>query len=130
MPVLPITSLYAALLVFLSVFLSFFVIFKRWKLKILIGDNNNPEMLKAIRSHGNFHEYVPLALIIMGLCELQGMGHSWLHGLGLSLFVGRIFHVLGITQFKGVNPFRFLGMNATFFMMLIGGVYLLKSYFR
>lgn len=129
MPFLKITSLYTAVLVLFYVFLSFFVIFKRWKLKIIIGDQQNSEMIKSIRAHGNFYEYVPLALIILALCELNGLTVNWLHGLGLSLLIGRISHAYGIVHYKGINLFRAMGMNATFFTLLYGAGFLVYKYF-
>jgi uncharacterized membrane protein YecN with MAPEG domain len=33
----------------------------------VFGDGGDPEMSQAIRAHGNFAEYVPLGLILLGL---------------------------------------------------------------
>ena len=35
----------------------------RLKTEILLGDNGNTEMLKAMRSHGNWSEYAPAYII-------------------------------------------------------------------
>jgi uncharacterized membrane protein YecN with MAPEG domain len=36
---------------------------------IAIGDAGNPEMLRAMRVHSNFAEYVPLSLLLIYFVE-------------------------------------------------------------
>ena len=54
-----IVPLYAALLSFIFVFLSIKTISTRRSLKIGIGHANNEKMLRIMRVHSNFAEYVP-----------------------------------------------------------------------
>ncbi len=60
-----ITILYAALLAILFVVLSIRTIRLRRSLKIGVGDAGNYKMLRAIRVHSNFSEYVPLAVLLI-----------------------------------------------------------------
>ncbi len=46
----------------------------------------------AIRAHGNACEYVPVALILLGLSEGMGAPGWVLHILGLMLVAGRLLH--------------------------------------
>lgn len=71
-----ITLIYAGLLGLLFLLLSFWVVKRRAQFKVMIGEGEAPEMLSAIRAHGNFAEYVPLTLLLMALCELAGWGRS------------------------------------------------------
>ncbi len=57
-----------------------------------LGDGGNPMMLRRIRAHGNFAEYVPIILVLMGLLEASGTSPWIVHALGASLLVGRLFH--------------------------------------
>jgi len=62
-----VVSLYAALLALLFVALSIRTLRMRRRLRIAVGDAGNQAMLKAIRAHSNFSEYVPLSLFFSTL---------------------------------------------------------------
>ncbi|MGY3914683.1 MAPEG family protein [Aeromonas australiensis] len=104
-----ITLIYAGLLGLLFLGLSFWVVRRRAQFGVMIGEGEAPELLAAIRAHGNFAEYVPLTLLLMALCELSGAGAIWLHAGGAMLLVGRIFHAIGIQIPKAPNVPRLLG---------------------
>ena len=53
----------------LFVVLSFRVIAGRRASSTALGDGSNPDLFRRIRVHSNFAEYVPLALILLGLAE-------------------------------------------------------------
>lgn len=113
------TSFYAGLLAFVFVVLSFRIILMRRKFQVGIGHGEQKELHRAIRVHGNFAEYVPLALFLMLLLELN-QTESWLmHVLGLSLLVGRMFHAMGLGKSAGTSMPRFIGGVLTYSMMLV-----------
>lgn len=113
-----ITLIYGGLLGLLFLLLSFWVVKRRAQFKVMIGEGEAPEMLSAIRAHGNFAEYVPLTLLLMALCELAGVGALWLHlGGGLQL-LGRILHAIGIQIPKAPNKPRLFG--TLFFWLSLG----------
>jgi uncharacterized membrane protein YecN with MAPEG domain len=60
-----ITPFYAAFLGLGFVTLSILTLRLRRKFKIALGDGGNKQLLRAIRVHSNFAEYVPLALILI-----------------------------------------------------------------
>ena len=68
----PIVSAYAALLALLFMALSIRTLRLRRQLRIAIGDAGNPAMLRAMRVHSNFAEYVPLSLLLVYFVEVQG----------------------------------------------------------
>ncbi len=108
-----ITSLYAALLTLLFVFLTVRTVSLRNKFRISIGDGSQPLLLRATRAHANFAEYVPLALLLIFFVEMHG-AMAWLvHALGLALLVGRSLHAFGISQMAGKLQFRIMGMVLT-----------------
>ncbi len=112
-----ITPIYAAIFALIMVGLSFYVIKMRYKHRVSLGDGGNQEMLKAIRAHGNFTEYVPIALILLVLLELNGESAVVLHGFGSAMLVGRLCHAPGLNS-RGTTIFRQLGMVLTFGVLL------------
>ena len=113
-----ITLIYGGLLGLLFLLLSFWVVKRRAQFKVMIGEGEAPEMLSAIRAHGNFAEYVPLTLLLMALCELAGVGALWLHLGGGLLLLGRILHAIGIQIPRAPNKPRLLG--TLFFWLSLG----------
>jgi len=86
----------------------------RRKLKIAVGDGGNSGMLRAMRAHANFAEYVPFTLLLIFLLETLS-DHSWLiHGLALSLLAGRLAHAYGISRIPEDFSYRVTGMALTF----------------
>lgn len=120
-----ILALYASLLAILFVFLSIRIIGLRRKLQIGLGDHSNHEMLRAIRVHSNFSEYVPLALILIYLVEAQAAAAWFVHILGISLLIGRLLHAYGVSKAKENFRFRVSGMAMTFTPILASAIYLL-----
>lgn len=116
---LTITAFYASLLTLVFLTLSFNIVRLRRKLKVGVGDGGEHLLTKAIRVHGNFSEYTPLALVLLAAYELSGANAVWLHVLGLTLFVGRILHVIGLSQSIGISLPRIFGMSATFVVLLV-----------
>lgn len=116
---LPITSLTAAILAVVYVGLAVFIIRLRFRLRVGLGDGNQPELQRAIRMHGNFAEYVPFMLLLLLLCEAQQIAAPWLYLLaGLTVF-GRLSHALGLWLRSGTSVPRFLGMISTFAVLLV-----------
>ncbi len=113
-----ITLIYAGLLGLLFLLLSFWVVKRRAQFRVMIGEGEAPEMLAAIRAHGNFAEYVPLTLLLMALCELAGVGALWLHLGGVLLVVWRILHAIGIQIPRAPNMPRLFG--TLFFWLSLG----------
>jgi uncharacterized membrane protein YecN with MAPEG domain len=125
-----ITALYSSLLILFYVFLSLKTIRTRRKTKIALGHDENPQMLRAIRAHSNFSEYVPLSLFAIFLVESNSSNHIFPHLLGLLTLTGRILHAYGISQVKENFNYRVMGMVLTFTSLMSSAAYLLYCYFR
>lgn len=110
---MPITALYAGLLAFLFVVLSFRTIGARRAAKVEIGDGSDRELLRRIRVHANFAEYVPISLILMALAETTKAPALVLHGIGIALLVGRGVHAYALSQSPHILSLRVAGMVAT-----------------
>lgn len=116
MPALPITSMTASIAAIMLIVLSAMVGIHRTKTRILLGSGTDDTLLMRIRAQGNFIEYVPMALILLGLVEIQGGGSTVLWAISGLLIVGRALHAIGMLA--SVLPARGLGMGLTFASML------------
>jgi len=112
MPV-AITALYAAILGLFMTALAINVTVHRAKLRILVGDDGNPHMLRMIRLHGNAAEYIPLALILMAVYEINGGMHTALHAAGIVLVAARLLHAAGMWSTPKTNFGRVSGQSLT-----------------
>lgn len=123
-----ITTLYAALLAILYLFLTAVVIRSRYRFKVGIGDGGNEILARRIRVHGNFIEYVPLALLLLFFVDDGGASPELAHLLGAMLLAGRILHAIGLSGSAYISSGRMLGMILTFAMMAICAVILIWRY--
>jgi uncharacterized membrane protein YecN with MAPEG domain len=108
------TAVFASLLALMFIKLSFNVIGFRRKNKISLGAGGVDDLERAIRAHGNFAEYVPLGLLLMGALELNGAPAVLVALLGTLLVLGRYFHAKGIHQPPPEFSNRVRGMKLTF----------------
>ncbi len=121
--------IYAALLGLLFIALSLRVVLLRHRLQVGIGSGGHEELTRAMRAHGNFAEYVPLALVLLILVE-AGTAASTLivHVLGASLVVARLLHgYFGLNRHAGTSAGRLWGTALTWLMMLISALILLAT---
>lgn len=120
-----VTALYAATLGLLFFVLSVRTISLRQKLQVGVGDGGSMELLRAMRVHSNFAEYVPITLILLYLLEAAGGNHTLVHALGGFLFLGRLSHAWGVSQVSENLKFRIFGMALTFTALVGSSVGLL-----
>lgn len=109
-----VTSLYAAVLCVVFVTLASRVIRARRAARIPVGTGEDVRLLRASRVHANFAEYVPFALLLMALAEMNGAWPLFIHGIGVALVAGRSLHAFGVSQPSENFRFRVGGMALTF----------------
>lgn len=125
---LAITALYAGLCAFVLTWLSFKAGTLRGRKKISVGDGGDIEMLEAMRRHANAVEYIPIALILIGVLELNGANSTFLHVLGALLVVTRIAHGLGLKADKMDDPLRAIGAGGTALVIVVAAGYALWQF--
>jgi uncharacterized membrane protein YecN with MAPEG domain len=113
-----IVPFYAAVFACLYVGLSVRTLRTRRALGIAVGDGGNAAMLRAMRVHANFAEYVPFALLLLWMLETAGASTWSLHALAGLLLAGRIAHAWGVSQARERFAWRVSGMAATFTVLL------------
>ena len=109
---LPITTLYASVFTLFFIRLAFNVIKLRRTNRVALGTGGFDNLEAAIRTHGNFAEYVPLGLILLGLLERNGGHAALVAGLGATLLIGRLYHAQGLQKVNFKKRVR--GMKLTF----------------
>src|SRR2546428_8931078 len=116
-----VTPLYAGLLALWFLVLSWRVIQRRGK-GTYLGDGGDQGLLRVIRGHANFAEYVPLALLMMGFLEVSRFSIYALHALGIVLLIARLLHgyALSFTEHSSFGGFR--GRSLTFLVLAISGL--------
>ncbi len=119
---MPITALYASLLAPLFLYLAFRVIRVRRTIRVAIGDGGNAGLLRAMRVHANFAEYVPMTLVLIGLAESLQTKHWLLHAMGLALLAGRIVHAAGVSRTHENFALRVTGIATTFTVLGVAAV--------
>jgi len=116
-----VTPIYAGLLAILFFVLSYRVILLRGH-GASLGDGGNPVLLRRIRAHGNFSEYVPFILLMMGMLELSHFSTYLLHALGITLVVARLLHGYALSFTEKFKFGRFWGTALTFLLLGVCGV--------
>ena len=120
-----ITATYAAILALILVVLSVMVIAMRAQTKIALSHGDNLQLAERIRKHGNFTEYVPMALILMGLAEPGGANPMLIHAAGVILVAFRLLHPLGIPHDKSDAMPRIVGGSGTLIAILLSAAAIL-----
>ena len=116
-----VTPFYAGVLALFFLLLSVRVVSMR-RGGIALGDGGDTRMLRRIRGHGNFSEYVPFILLMMGFLELGHNSIYVLHALGIALLVSRLLHGYAFSFRDRFQFGRMWGAGLTFLVLGICGV--------
>lgn len=120
-----ITGLYAALCALLVMILAFRVVRRRQAARIVLGHGEDAELLRLMRVHANAVEYIPLALLLLLLLEINQTKPVLLHVFGIVLVAARCYHAFGLTSTPGVSRGRVIGTAVTWLLMAVMSVLLL-----
>ncbi|GJE54244.1 MAPEG family protein [Methylobacterium thuringiense] len=121
------TAFFAGLFGLLYVGLSSWVVGGRVSNDVLFGGGGD-SLQRRIRAHGNFSEFVPLALLLVAFLEAGGTKHWIVQALLVVLLIGRILHPFGLFAPKN-SPQQFAcrggGILTTLIVLLISSILLL-----
>jgi len=87
-----------------------------------LGDGGSEPLLRVIRGHGNFAEYVPFILLMMAMLEIDHTSIYVLHAIGIALLVSRLMHGYALSFTRRSRFGRFWGATLTFVVLGICGV--------
>lgn len=125
MPSAHAAALWVGLHLILLLVLSVLVVRQRRAHGVVLGDDNIPELTQAVRAFGNATEYVPGGLIAIAVLAMAGATPLIVHAMGLTLFVGRVAHAVGLSRSGGSSVLRSAGVIATWLAYILGGVALI-----
>jgi uncharacterized protein len=121
------TAFFAGLFALVYLGLAGWVVAGRLTGQTLFG-NGDEGLTRRVRAHANFGEYVPFALILIGLYEAGGGARGLVTGLLVVLLVARLAHPVGMLAPRN-SPQQFAcrggGTVATFGVMTVAAVALL-----
>ncbi len=124
---MPVTPLYAAVLALMFVALSVRTLRMRRQLRIAVGDKGDERMLRAMRVHANFAEYVPLSLLLIYMFEARNGTSLLIHALCVCLIVGRFSHAYGVSRIDEDYRYRVFGMSMTFTALAVSALGILAG---
>jgi uncharacterized membrane protein YecN with MAPEG domain len=115
MPFTPpiVSALTAGVLILMQMALMVGVILARRRNRQSLGDGGKPNMLLAIRRHGNFAENAALFVAGFALLEMTGGNRGTLEILCAAFVLARISHAVGLSMENSLNRFRFAGIGVT-----------------
>ncbi len=116
-----VTPIYAGILAILFFVLSMRVVALRGH-GVSLGDGGNPILLRRIRAHGNFSEYVPFILLMMAMLEFNKFSIYLLHAMGITLVIARLLHGYALSFTEKFKFGRFWGTALTYLVMIAAGV--------
>ena len=127
---LRLTITYTAILALMFAVLTLLVVIQRRRNGIPYGDGDNALLRGAIRAHGNFAEYVPLSIILLGLMEISGISSLVVNGLFLLLLTARVSHATAMFSSVGSRLYyvtRIFGAFTTWLIIVSSALLLLSN---
>ncbi len=109
-----ITLAYLGILALLYSVLALRVVVLRVKNHIPFGDGGNESLHRAIRAHGNFIEWVPLASMLVASIEALGEPPLHVHLLMGSLLAARVLHPIAFVSKLESAPYYVGRIAGTF----------------
>lgn len=123
---LSIVPFYAAVLALMFILLSIGVIRIRRRRGVPLGTRRDIELLRAVRVHANFAEYVPFALLLLCFVEMESPP-QFVHTLALALIAGRFCHAYGVGREPEDFRFRVTGMAITFSVLAASALLIIAA---
>ncbi len=122
---LPIVGVYAALNVFILLWLGLATGKLRRIHKVAIGDGGVPHLVRTMRGHANAVENIPMMFIMLTIAAGIGTPALVLHALGLLFTAGRAIHAWYFVQEDAPMRTRVVGFGMGLTAMLLLAVGLL-----
>ncbi|WP_299676024.1 MAPEG family protein [uncultured Roseobacter sp.] len=92
------TLIFIALLALMSVPMAIAVGLRRARTGIMMLAGEDDDLLRRIRAHANFTEYVPLALLALAGAEIAGAPPWLVIGCGTLLLGARLIHYISLRR--------------------------------
>ena len=126
--ILPITLSLAGAAALLHIWLAVRVGRVRGQSRIYVGDGGNDALVRRMRAHANFHENMPLVVILVGLLELAGADNRFLWAAVILFVLARISHGFGMD--RSPSRLRMIGSAGTGLILIALAVWALTFAYR
>jgi hypothetical protein len=127
--VLPVTLTLAGAAALLHIWLGMRVAQVRAQFKVSVGDGGNEAVLRRMRAHANYHENMPIVLILVGLLEVAGADNRILWGAVILFVLVRIAHGFGMDR-PSPSRFRSIGAMGTAILQVALAAWALSYAYR
>ncbi len=97
---------------------------RRDQIKVFFLHGGDEALLRRMRSHADFLEYVPFCMILIALVEINGASAIFIHGLGTTLLISRIMHYITLNT-NPIATSRAISMLGTIAVFLMASGWLL-----
>lgn len=123
---IPVTAACAAIGGLLILALAIRVSLLRNRFRVALGDGGNEELMRAIRSHANTVEFLPM-FVILSLCYELYAGANWALATLVGLFLfGRLSFAIGMAL-APVHLLRRVGAGLSYLTLLLLSLLLLAA---
>jgi uncharacterized membrane protein YecN with MAPEG domain len=85
--------------------------------KISIGHGGSALLETRMRAHANYHENMPLFLILLALVEAAHGTNLWLWSAAILMVFARILHGIGME--RTTTPFRAIGTIVSLLLLIV-----------
>ncbi|HLI66842.1 MAG TPA: MAPEG family protein [Caulobacteraceae bacterium] len=122
-----VSALTAGILILLQTAFMFAAANQRRQHGPAVGEATDPNMIRAVRRHGNLAENAGIFIASIALLELLSgpSGRLWIEILCGAFVVARLAHGFGLSQQNTTNAFRIGGVILTAFVGVTTGVRLI-----
>jgi uncharacterized protein len=90
-----------------------------------LSDGGHPDLLRAIRRHGNLAENAAIFIAGFTLLELMGANKAGVAIICAVFVIGRFSHAIGLTLDKPVSIFRIVGVMTTVLVGFVLAIWLI-----
>ena len=108
-----ISAFTAGILILLQTALVFAAVNQRRQHGPSLGESTDPNVIRAVRRHGNLAENAAIFIACVALLEMLGGGRLWVEILCAAFVLGRLLHALGLSLKTPTNGFRVVGVLLT-----------------
>jgi uncharacterized protein len=126
--IVPVSLVGTAILAIFGSILSIAVILQRVRLGVEWGDGGNTVMAQAVRTHANFAELVPLAVLAIGAAKVAGTPRLAVITMVTALVVARLLSALGLSRSLGPSFARQAGASITIIVTIAAGACAIVAY--
>ncbi len=116
---------------FFHIALSLNVSRHRRRVQVAIGHADDYRLHAAIRAFGNFSEYMPITMLLIGVNTFMGAHKDLIFSMCFLFLVSRILHVVSLLHFEQTPLptvfYRLIAIGINYFVIILSAILLLTE---